>query len=334
MSLVDLRRFALSSTLPESESFYQNCLISYLSGDTEELERLIKCAEAEKVVKPIFIELAKVRVAIRKIESSCEVVEALHKFKADYELEQGELHFVLALYYHVLENFEQAKAQYLLAYRFLKNRCERKANTALFNYYVSQSHLQPHKKFLTDLQFLKQEAERIGDPIALGVVLSSMGHEYNKLGAYQNALVCHEQALENLKADTSTYHYENTIANKCQTLISLERCDEAKFTLEEIEHSSFKEIQGAVVVIRQLLGQSKIVEPRFVDSVWQKKLKYNLTQKKKKIAGVLTDLEEKLLHLVYERARTRAEIIEKLYGVNLPYEATENRFYNLLNRFR
>lgn len=332
LSLVDLRRLRLTANLSFEESFYASVVIAHLSGDTFQLEELI--GEYEFMVRPVLLDLARARLAIRQIREESAAIDRLLSARTEDPLEAGEIQFVIALYNHVLERFEQAKLHYLNAYKFLRESCEKKAVKALYNHYVSQSHIQPQKRFLSDLQFIRQEAERIGDSITLGLAYSSIGHEYHRLGAYQNALIFHEKALACLETDTSTYHYENTLANQCQTLLSLDRKAEAKLVLERIEHSHFREIQGAVAVLKSFLGQRNSLKGRSPDAVWDKKKKYHVTQRKKKHLAVLAELEEKLFHFIYERPRSKIEIIEHLYGLELPLESTENRFYNLLNRFQ
>ena len=174
------------------------------------------------------------------------------------------------------------------------------------------------------------DAVKGGDHLIAGLCRHNMAREYQLLGGLRTALEFENEALELLQAEVGSLNYLQALANRCHILIDLGRLQEAYLDFEKVRLSPFPEMVEASKVIEKILGENQAsVAEDFLTPTWRERLGQ---QNREKLA--LGTLEEKLLHLLARRPHHKFEIIEQLYGTDLPLEHTENRFKNLLLRLK
>lgn len=348
--LVEIRD-SLIQELPSLEGYYVNVLYAYLSGDLPVLKKLSKTAPPGREpdqVRAVFQRLALLRWEIRKQKVTDRSIQMLQDFLSKPALLDEirdadpsivpEIHFVLAMAEETAERPEKASSLYHLAsVGFRKLGIGKKSVKASLNRVVAESQVHTEQSFITEYHFIYRRARAVGQNSVAAVALLNISREYQKLSAYRISLKYANRALALHQGDARTLPYYLILVHRCHLHCQLKRWDEAWMDYEQCSVAPFPEVQSALSVIESF-------KPRFESEVRKSGARAQSqallpTWKERKAEGVihapeLGPIEQRLLSLVSIKPRDKFELIEKIYGKNVPFHQAENRLKNLLNRIR
>lgn len=333
----------LSFELEDSsiESFYAEVLINYLQGDAEKLElivaRLRKGAPPEGLVREYqqLLDVSEFRLKLLRESYTEKEVDSFARSYSEDESEsdsvwRGDVYSFCAFAYGKLNKHVKAKIYFKKAYNALwKLGAKRRALLALKNYVAAESNIYPEKKLHSEYQLLIRKSKELGFSTVAGSAHYNLSRQYHKNGAYLIALEEVEKALEQMSKNTGSQQYFLALAHKAHLLIELKRYGEAKVLVDKVSCCNHSRLQGTVIFLKDLLGvtASGHLDIKSMAPSWKERATSPENVK-------LGRLETQLLKFVSDRPRTKREIILHLYGEKLDYFVLENRFKNLIGRFR
>lgn len=320
-TIVEASPFELKSLLVNSEdseiALYGQVLELYRMGKIETLSNLIS-----EISDPLILALANLRLQIRTRQISLARFSDLEReVKSFEEMWHGEIYFVLAMAAEVLDDQRKSQSLFLKSYTAFEGLgFSKKAVKALLNATACESRIYPDGKFIPDYQFILQKALEVNENSVACIALTNISREYQKLGSLNVALEYCDRALVFMKSETGTQQYDLIIAQRAHLLLDLQRLHEAEICFEHLRTSSFPEAVEAMNVLLNRQTNAENLLP-----TWKERLEDATPL-------AFSCLEEVLMEYLCESARTREEIIKKLYGDKADYAALENRFFNLVNR--
>lgn len=336
-SLQDLPNLEYASTQwTHADKFYYAVLSSYLKGDGPSLINAIKEFEVHKdqsSLHQLLYHLAQMRLQIRTGE--VKVVERqLNELKdlARHEglVLQGELHFVMAMMYGKISDFEKEYQCYReSAVYFSAGKLMRKALRAKMNALAARTSIDEDKYYLAEHMQLAREAKKVKDYMSVGNCYLNLSREYQRMNARRIALKYIQKALVFLRNETGSLNYYMALVHRAHLFCDLKRCQEASLDLEEALCAPFAEVVQAAELLQSHFGAdgdfSKLTHS------WQERF---LEARNGLSLDEFSDLEQQLIGFLSDKPRTKDEVIEFLYGSQISYESAENRFKNVLSRVR
>ncbi|MCK5072670.1 MAG: hypothetical protein KAQ98_04535 [Bacteriovoracaceae bacterium] len=328
--------FSLSTTLMERtrESMYVEVLINYLQKDINKLRLVVDKISSEASLQDyeIISSISNLRYKIASKSYCANDIEKTLAIVDGFPVWKGDVYMVCAYAYARLDKHVKSKILFKKAFNALNGiGAKRRALLALQNYIVAESNIYDGKKLIGEYKHLIRKAIQFGYPtIAAGGYLN-LSRQFQKHGAIRTALKNIEKAEYLIDEDSGILQYYLILSHKCHLLIQLNRKDEARILIDELTHNNHKEIIENVKFLESLICDDgnkleKLNLNSMVDS-WKERV----TSKKEIKLG---KLEEKLIEFISESPRTKIEIISHLYGQNLDYVVLDNRFKNLIGRFR
>lgn len=332
-SLEELIDFKLNEVDENSNhGLYTDILIHYLKEDLYNLEQLIKTLPKDLAI----YSFASIRLSILKKEIKIDQLmnfEKIIETKSMEDILRGEAYFLLGLSYCEIKKYEKSKIFYSLAQRILSSAgAEKKALKSLFNYIVSESRLNNHKKLILDYIYISKKAKEIGDPITEGLSYLNISQEYSNINAYELSLKYIQLAINLLEKDNGVNHYYFAILQRCQTLIHLNRFQDALLDYQQIQHTDLKAIKAALKVIDVLLDKKRVqnIESR-IGPTWYSKLKKIYLNKEEK---KLTTKESQIIENLSLGPLSAPQLAEKIYGQNIDHFSSVNRLKVLISRLK
>lgn len=326
---------------------YLLVLKNYLRGDSKELLEITNQKSFEFL--PNFYKiLIKLRLSLLNLQFDNALIIKINEeinseeFENQFSYWLGEINFVVGNIYLESKEYENAKNSFRQAYSELNLiNAKQKAIKSLFNVLVSESRLNPSKKLLIDYEFVNRKALEVNEIIVAGLCNLNISRELQLIGSLNLALKYVNKSIDLLKSDMGVNHYYSSILHRCHLLIELERRVEAQLDLEEARLAPFHSIQEAVKLL-EVLYKNKFqlaeienstvhINENKLDPTWKGRLKDFISQKK---ISKLSDLESLMIESLLNSPKTKNELIELLYGNQIDYSASENRFRVLLSRFK
>ncbi|MAZ47572.1 MAG: hypothetical protein CME65_03350 [Halobacteriovoraceae bacterium] len=328
LSMSELRQASMLDQFEtDSENQYSKAIVYYLEENLLELKELSPSDQEIKFLIDFRI------MMLERDYSDDDIKDWLEEGETISEEKQAELYFLAAYAAAEIQSYVYSKELYQKAYpRLKKIGADKKAIKSLLNLVVSEQCNIDSKKLILDYNFVATEARKAGDPIVEGLCFLNMSYEHQKLGGLELALNFVNQALDLLQNDFGANHYYSALAHRCHVLIELGRYNEALFDFQKIKVSRASESLEALKVIQVLLGEKQMeVKMEHLEHTWRERL---FLSKKGKKAKKLTKTENDLLQILSTGPKSKAELIESLYGEKIDFFAAESRLKMLLSRFR
>lgn len=316
------------------ESMYVEVLINYLQKDINKLKLVVNKISSETSLQDyeIINSISNLRYKIASKSYSVNDIEKTLLIVEQFPVWKGDVYSVCAYAYARLGKHVKSKILFKKAYNALNEiGAKRRALLALQNYIVAESNIHDEKKLIGEYKHLIRKAIKFGHPtIAAGGYLN-LSRQFQRHGAIRTALKNIEKAESLIEKDSGILQYFLILSHKCHLLIQLNRKDESRILLDELTCSNHKEIIENVKFLELLIVEDekklKNLNLNSMTDSWKERV----TSKKEIKLG---RLEEKLVEFISESPRTKIEIISHLYGQNLDYVVLDNRFKNLIGRFR
>jgi tetratricopeptide (TPR) repeat protein len=334
-SLEELCANYASETLSNpAERCYAEALLAYLSGDLARLTRIRhQLTEAIETETSKDFDLMKQIVDLRS-DIRLRTIKDLELEKLRLQLEsspfdpawKGEGYFVLGLAYDLIANYQASQQSYLNSSRLLhKAGVAKKALKAEFNALVATSRQWPESMLIPQYHSLSRRALEHNETSLSGLCQLNISREYQKIGALGFAFKLAQSALDQLQKDIGTLPYYLALAHRAHLLSQLGRTNEARMDYEEARAAPFAEVHEA---LKWLKEPQAIVDTSHLTPTWCERIA------EEEEAVALGDLEQRLLHLLGEGPKTTHDLVESLYGVELPIDSTLQRLKNLIYRTR
>ena len=336
MNLAELFDFSSAWQDDPLLEYYSRVLIAYLRSDRADLR--LRLGELDSLAFPehaLLSALVSTRIGIRERRIDSQILQRLVELSAQSSIWEGEGFFVSAMAYEVMEENSKSKEYYRRAAAALdRNGSHRKALTARLNRVVAVSRQNPERKMILEYQHLASQARRLREPGISGVCYLNISREYHRMGAAASALRHAHKALVSLRSDRGCLQYDLALVHRAQLFMESDRVHEARFDLEEARLSTHVEVQAALASL-DVFASSTPSTSQLEDltPTWRERV----IDSKKKIQPApakLGPMEESLLRHISKSPRSKFEIIEFLFGVQIDFEAAENRLKNLLGRLR
>lgn len=315
--------------------FYLDVMISYLKGDMDSLRALadtIGIRDSEKAAATL-----RLQIRMRSIEENL-LKDCMHLAETTNNLTwRGELYFIMALAYEVEANDERARDFFKISSEILELAgCKRKSIKAFANYIAAETRIYPEKKLIVEYDYVYRKAKYLKEFGVAGMALNNISREYHRAGALNLALKTVTHALVYLRQDFGSLHFFLTVVHRAHVLLDLKREREALLDLEQAAASDFLEIREAVKILQKIYFPRKGDAEPAINSeratfTWRERA---TDGSRGGNAPKFSELEEKLVRFLATGAYDKFEIIERLYGKNVDFEAAENRFKNLIGRIR
>ena len=328
LSMAELKQASmLQQFASDSDDQYSKAILYYLGENLEDLKKLNPSDNEIKFLIDFRV------LMLERNYSEEDIKDWLDEGQSLSEGKQAELYFLTAYAAAEGQFYDLSKDLYRQAYARLKKiGAEKKAVKSLMNLVVSEQCQKDSKKLILDYNFVATEARKVDDPIVEGLCFLNMSYEHRKLGGLELALSFANQALDLLQNDFGANHYFSALAHRCHVLIELGRYNEALFDFQKIKASRAAESLEALKVIQVLLGENQMeVKMEHLEHTWRERL---FLSKKGKKAKKLTKTENELLEILSSGSKSKAELIEALYGEKIDFFAAESRLKMLLSRFR
>jgi tetratricopeptide (TPR) repeat protein len=189
---------------------------------------------------------------------------------------------------------------------------------------------------LSDLHFVYREAKKSGDRTSIGTTLMNLSREYQKLGALSVAMKHSQRSVAVLSKNAGNLAYYLALVHRAHLYCELGAYADAKVDLDAALCSKFPEIHSAAKALEslhpsvRLEGRANKASSGARTATWTERLSGGDESASVK----LSKLEQRILELLSQKARSKSELIEALYGSRLSLEVTQNRLHNLMNRLR
>jgi len=205
------------------------------------------------------------------------------------------------------------------------------------NHIAAETCLRPEKHYIADMNFIYRQAKITGDTTSIGISLTSLSREYQKLGVFLAALKYARRAVAILSKNAGSAPFHYALVHRCHVFCQLQSFAEAKLDAELAVCCSFEDVHAELALIRAefpILDNALKLTPT-KNSKSEVFPSSSITERiGESRAGRMTRLEQRLIQLVGERSRTKADLARELYGNRLSASVIENRLGNLLSRIR
>ena len=308
-------------------SQYSKVIRAYLESDLTGLQNCLMVASDVRVRACCQIRL---QIRTRSFDQKF-LTDFLRQCEGE-RVWEAESHFLYAMAFETQDQPKVSAEHYFLAYGlFLEVDCERKALRSLFNALVAESRIDPSRMLIHDYMHLAVRARKLGELGLSGVAYLNISREYQKLGARELALKYAREALECSQAEIGSLHYYLIVVHLCHLYLELDRKTEATLEFQRARISKFPEIQEALNVLENRFATCDRLKPELTPQnltpTWRERIDSSPLDP-------LSDKEQEVLEIIATRPRSKFDLIERVYGVHLPFEVTENRIKVLLNRLR
>lgn len=330
---------------PESMSpflqFYARAQLHYMRGDVsglaQDLDSLpVAIAPEEQKFLEIVIPL-RYRICSHSTELSSLQEITRSPFLNEVEMEKrGEIYFVIAVAYEELEEHAKMKKYYLLANQIFEGcGIHKKAIKARLNFVAAESRIYPEKKLIDEYYLIYKKARKLKAYSTAAVAMTNISREYQLLGAYVIALKCINLAIKqfDVGGETGSRAFFLALVHRCHLFLQLRRLDEARVDYDLAAASGFREIRASLKLLSGFCVESADfdkVHP--LTPTWAERREVHGARVPDPPA--FSPLEEKLISLLSQRASTKYEMIEHLWGGRLNLVSGENRLGNLLYRIK
>lgn len=338
---------------------YHSALKSYLKAEHDALDDLKKEAELalletmsdqensvyqsqqlEKESLLIVLKLIELRISIRQRSVKLENLELISKTKTTNNLWLGEIHFLTALAYGILNDLQNQKKHNLVAAsEYEKGGAHRKSIKALQNAIATEGSIYPNKRLTVEYNHVLRKSLKLREFNVAGICAINISREYQLLGANKQALKFANLSLLYLKRDFGTIHYGLALCNRAHILFDSFRNDEAEIDMEAARIFDFPEIKAALLtlesryLVKSPTEQNPAIEgdlaPSWINRCNRNGHSVNMIE--------FGENEEKIIRALSIKPMTREELIESVYPTELKYldyETVLNRYKNLLARIR
>lgn len=328
----EIHQWARDVSLPEKLGFYARALSYYLQGDRERLRELAVLSSGCPHIDAL--------VAARlKIRERAIVIEDLQLLGALPHVLEGERHFLLAQAHDPLGELAQVAKHYSLAAKIYREQgCPKKAARSDYNAIVADSRRLPHKSYVFEYQAVIDQSRRTGDTALEGMALIGIAREYQIQGLFTQALKMAEHAVDLLELERGSIHFGHALLQKAHVMIDLHRESEVLPLILEAEMAPFPEVLAAAKLLRTALDPARVWDRAWENDLmptWRNRVPQLTTMAKVgRGTEISTELEERLLKIVYNGPVDKWDLIERLYPKGGAPLALENRLKNLLNRVR
>lgn len=342
-SLVELQIHARDFTLDATSQFYAEVLLHFLGFNNEALkqkwEQLKTDVSLQKQLEPYtndILTICEFRYRLRTSDVNLGYLKKLAE-KNLSDIFEAEKFFLLGRSYEELKHEKENIVCALKAAALYKKiGCLKKALRAMYNSVVAESRLVPYKTYILEYQAIICLAEEVKDPIFVGMSQIMMSREYQIIGLLSEALQLSEQGIENLTLEKGSYHYFHALLQRASLLIETKQFSEAEKLLAATKLGHFSEITAARQLLECLIDSRKIWNKELEKNLlptWQERLCL-LNQKEidERQTLQLTELELKLVKLLWTGPQNKWDMITQIYGDQEDSEILENRFKNLVAR--
>ncbi len=326
---------------------YAEFLYAYMKVDTLGMRQSLSMIAESKVEESdqiseqtIALAVADLRLAIRTQTIERESIDQLLHLEIKDPAWRAEVIGVAAMAFSKLGENAKSQDHYQLAMPLFEELgARRKSLRCLMNYFVAESRIHPEKNLLVDYLHIAQRAASINDNEIAGLAQLHISREHKKTGALAVALEHCDQAIELMKEESGSIHFDHAILHRAQLLLDLNRHHEAMIEIERARTSGFTETQSALKVLEGLaseqarvaIGQNENVA-KLLSPMWRERLEGN--NKGQNLAINLTPSESQVLNFITEKPRDKFEIISYLYSGESGSELLEDRLKNILMRLR
>ena len=310
------------------EEFYGQVILNFLREDLPNLEKYALKSRLyfsqNREIKQLEIACL-LRLRIRQMSFDAPLVQQAEIMAATSTRWKGELAILLGAIYGVAENFSASQKWYLRAAIALEKQfCFKKALRARMNSLVCESHLNPHRNLVAEyLDIYRASLKKNSRDLNIaGTCLLNISREFQAAGSLAVALKYCHRGVTLAEMQFSSLGHHLLVAQRAYLFCQMGRLNEARVDFDFLSHSVFAEVIDTLEMIRPLLERES----------------KNLTQTEKsksfESALNLTVLEEKLILFLRNGPRDQVEILNHIYGAQLPLETKLGRFKNLLSTIR
>jgi hypothetical protein len=313
-----------------SIGFYASVLRHYLADERELLERCI-----DRLLKAKFPEhdcltlLAQARLEVRRGTVTRERIQELASLALP-EGWEGECFYVQALSYEALEDTKNMSLFYLRASEELhKIGAEKKSVKALLNHVAAECRLDPDKKPIPHFEYVYRRAKKAKAFSTAAVCLLNISREYQTLGALTLALSYIQRAVTLLDRQKQTRSYFLAIAHRAHVLFDLGRVEDAKLDYLMLKSCTYHDLSGIRSVLDKIFQGVEPSVLAIAPPSWQGRGVEFLSSREK-----LGELEQKIIRFLAEEPKTKAEVIDYLYGDKIDWTVLEKRFFSAMTRLK
>jgi len=330
----EIHALARDLALEGDVAYYAKTLSFYLQGDRERLTELLATPSGNEHIDA----LAKLRLEIRLRTVKGKDLHDFTQLEMPDVLE-AEKHFLLGLGWEMQDNDRMCGRHFAQAAAIYRTQgCPKKALRAFYNAIAADSRLNPHKSYVSEYQAVVQLSKEVGDAAFEGMALTMISREYQIQGLFEMSLEMVERALTLLQSERGCSHHGHALLQKAHVLLDLKRDSQVPALILEAEMTPFSEIQSAAKLLRVAtdasLMWSRDLEKDLLPT-WRNRVPQLTTRAKiGRAAEVTSELEERLLKIIYNGPVNKWDLIERLYPSGGSPLALENRLKNLLGRVR
>lgn len=322
--LRDLTELRLCVDLSAELRSYLDVLIHYLAGEERELEQILENLNGD------IYHISLCRLQNLKNVQDDSKLKLLKEIALNESSLSGEAAFVLGMSYLRFKRNAEAVEVFKLAHKRLTELgAMKKAAKSLLNVVVAESRVNPDRRLMRDYEVVALKAEAAGDFITQGICYQNISKEFLDIGAPDLALKYSRKAIELQSADVGQLHYFESILHRCHILITLGKYKEAYLDFQLAKSSPHPQTKEALKCVEKILGADTQPEMQQLEPAWFDKLRQSQSELPK-----LTKHEMSFLDLVKSGTTSKDEIIRELYGEQINWESSNNRFKVFLSRFR
>jgi len=252
----------------------------------------------------------------------------------------AEADFSLAIFEETKKNYFEAEELFARAHEgFVRVGFEIKAVKALHNIFSARSKRVPTLRQIPEYQNCARWAERAGDLSTQAMAYTNLSREFQILKAYRVSLKYANLAVQLLERDFyATYNYYFSLCHRAHLHWELGNQVLAKCDYEEARGTSHVEIKTALAVLKNWMGEEESEEksiPSDVDTMptWNERMINGIYLVDTPLKE-LPELEYRLLECLSQGPQLSIDLIKHIWGTSIDYIHLENRFKQLLVRFR
>ena len=329
-SLEELRNMNLLGEIQDKNlEIYAVILESYLCSEQDKLEQTLLKLEVQH---PLYV-ISNLRLENLKKDLQIETLSKVSTIVALENTYSGEAAFTLGrAYLRIFEN-EQAKKFFQKAYKCLEaQNAKKKAIKAFQNLIISETRINPKKKYIEQYEFLAQKAKEVSEFAVEAISYHNISKELMFYNANELALTYAHKAVKALSHERGSLHFFEAILNRAHAYIKLGKYDEAYEDYQLSLTSRHPQIMEAQDAIKLMLEDKNQEDNSFkhIEPSWRDKLKRH----NHKVKIKPTKVESKLIDFIKSGPKSKVEIIDLLYGKESNWESSQNNLRVLLYRFR
>lgn len=329
-----LHVYAVDPALSGDIGLYARALSYYMRGDREALALLLEKQSADDVG---LNGLLKLRLKIRARDVNALELEELSKLELPGVL-NAELNFSLAVAWEIAGRDENTSAHFQKAAGLYRAAgCPRKALRSYYNFVAAESRLRPHKNYVAEYQAVIEMSKSVGDVAFEGMALTMISREYQIVELHDQALQMVDRALLLMEAERGALHFAHALLQKAHLLLDGERNEEGLRLIAEAEMAPFPEILAAARLLRSAFMPGAVWDRAWEKDLlptWRNRLPQLSMRAKTGVGPQISELEARLLKIIYNGPVEKWDLIERLYPAGGSALTLENRFKNLINRVR